>query len=254
MKERIFIQKAKEQVQLEEYVRKQFAQAKCGIIEVQYTPVVTRIIIHTTTPGLIIGSGGERIKETMELLKQKFKIENPQIDVQKINDPDLDPYIISQTIAAAIETGVNHKRLGNFYAQKIMEAGAIGCELVFAGKLSGQRSRVERFEEGYIKKCGDPAEKDVIKAFALANPKLGNIGITVKIMLTHPKDIRGQVAGALEERANHDAAEEKKRKQQRPRRKKPRRRQRRKQAKIQQQQRSKINQHVNRRKTRKNNI
>ncbi len=210
MKERIFIQKAKEQVQLEEFVRKQFRQAKCGIIEVQYTPVVTRIIIHTTTPGLIIGSGGERIKETMELLKQKFKLDNPQIDVQKITDPDLDPYIISQTIAAAIETGVNHKRLGNFYAQKIMEAGAIGCELVFAGKLSGQRSRVERFEEGYIKKCGDPAEKDVIKAFALANPKLGNIGITVKIMLTHSKDIRAQVAGTLEERANRDAAEEKK--------------------------------------------
>ena len=216
MKERIFIQKAKEHVQLEEFVRKQFWQAKCGLIEVQYTPVVTRIVIHTTTPGLVIGSGGERIKETMELLKEKFKLENPQIDVQKISDPDMDPYIISQTIAAAIETGVNYKRLGNYYVQKIMEAGAVGCELVFAGKLSGQRSRVERFAAGYIKKSGEPAEKDVIKAFALANPKLGNIGITVKIMTAHPEDVRVQVERALEEQQNKreqeakEKAEEKK--------------------------------------------
>jgi len=192
MKERIFVQKAKEHVQLEEFIRRQFTQAKCGMIEVQYTPVATRIIIHTTTPGLIIGSGGERIKETAELLKEKFKIENPQIDIQKISDPDLDPVIVAQTIAAAIETGVNYKRLGNFYLQKIMDAGAIGCEMVFAGKLSGQRSRVERFTDGYIKKCGNPAEKDVAKGFALANPKLGNIGITVKIMLIQPENLRAQ--------------------------------------------------------------
>ncbi|MBI4170931.1 MAG: 30S ribosomal protein S3 [Candidatus Aenigmarchaeota archaeon] len=199
MKERIFIRKAKEHVQLEEFIRKQFGQAKCGIIEVQYTPVVTRIIIHTTTPGLVIGSGGERIKETVDLLKEIFKIENPQIDVQKIANPDIDPYIIAQTIAAAIETGVNYKRLGNYYVEKIMAAGAVGCELVFAGKISGQRSRVERFTDGYIKKCGDPAEKDVIKAFALANPKLGNIGITVKIMLKHVEGLKGQLRGATGE-------------------------------------------------------
>jgi small subunit ribosomal protein S3 len=192
MKERIFVQKAKDNIQLEEFIRRQFAQSKCGIIEVQYTPVVTRIIVHTTTPGLIIGSGGERIKETVELLKSKFKIENPQIDVQKISDPDIDPYIVSQSIAAAIETGTNYKRLGNFYVQKIMEAGAVGCEIMISGKVSGQRSRRERFTAGYIKKCGYPSEKDVDKAFALANPKLGNIGVLVKIMLRRPESLLGR--------------------------------------------------------------
>ena len=183
MKERLFIAKSKEHVKLEEFVRKQFAQAKCGSIEVQYTPVVTRIILHTTTPGLIIGSGGERIKETVELIKKEFKIDNPQIDVQRIEDPDIDPIIIAQTLAASIESGVNFKKLGNFYLQRIMEAGAIGCEIVLSGKISGQRGRRERFVAGYLKKCGEPAKRDVLKGFAVANPKLGNIGITVKIML-----------------------------------------------------------------------
>lgn len=183
MKERLFIQKSKEQVRLEEFIRKQFAQAKCGDIEVQHTPLVTRIVLHTTTPGLIIGSGGERIKETVEMLRKDFGIENPQIDVQKIDNPDLDSNIVAQIIATSMESGVNFKKLGNYYVQRIMEAGAIGCEIILSGKISGQRGRRERFIAGYLKKCGEPSKRDVAVGFAVANPKLGNIGVTVKIML-----------------------------------------------------------------------
>jgi len=189
MKERLFISKAKEHLRLQEFIRRQFADAKCGLIEIQHTPVVVRIIIHTTTPGLVIGSGGERIKEIIEILKRDFGIENPQIDVQKIDNPDLDPNIIAQTIAASIEGGINVKRLGNYYVQRVMEAGATGCEIVFSGKFSGQRGKTERFVAGYLKKCGEPAERDVIKGFAVANPKLGNTGVTVKIMIGQPEVI-----------------------------------------------------------------
>ncbi len=187
MKERIFIQKAKEHVSLIEFLKKQFGQAKLADIEVQHTPVVTRIIVYTTTPGLVIGSGGERVQEVSSMLKKKFGIENPQIDVQKISNPDLNPSIVAQSIASSIESGVNHKKLGNFYLQKIMRAGAIGCEMVFSGKLAGERSRKERFAAGYLKKSGNTAETDVIKGFAIANPRLGNIGITVKIMTKYSR-------------------------------------------------------------------
>lgn len=185
MKERIFIQKARDQVSLEQFVRSRFKDARTGMIEIQYTPIVTRIIIHTVTPGLIVGSGGERIRQMVEELKKNFSIKNPQIDVQRIENQFLDPNVVAQNIAQQIERGTNFKRLGEFYVSKIMQSGATGCELVLAGKLSGQRSRTERFSAGYLKKCGDPARKDVMKGFALANPKLGNIGIKVKIMLKH---------------------------------------------------------------------
>lgn len=185
MKERIFITKAKDQVMLEEFIRGRFKEAKTGMIEIQYTPIVTRIIVHTVTPGLIVGSGGERIRMIVDELKKNFGIKNPQIDVQRIENQYLDPHIVSQNIAQMIERGTNFKRLGEFTVMRIMNAGAVGCELVFAGKFSGQRSRTERFSAGYLKKCGDPAQRDVLKGFALANPKLGNIGIKVKIMLHH---------------------------------------------------------------------
>src|SRR3989338_2825413 len=183
VKERTFVQKSMEHVALVEFLKKQFGQAKFGDIEVQHTPVVTRIIVYTTTPGLVIGSGGERVQEVSATLKKKFGIENPQIDVQKISNPDLNATIVAQSIASSIENGVNHKKLGNFYLQRIMNAGAIGCEIVFSGKLAGERARKERFTAGYLKKSGDTAQRNVVSGFALANPKLGNIGISVKIIV-----------------------------------------------------------------------
>lgn len=205
MKERIFIQKAKKHSQLEEFIHRQFRQAKIGDIEVQYTPVVTRIIIHTTTPGLVIGTSGELIKETVILIKEKFKIENPQIDVQKIATPDLNPSIVAQSIASAIEAKVSYKRLGKYNLQRVMNAGAVGCEIVLSGKLSGQRGRRERFVSGYLKKCGHTAEKDVIASFATATVKLGRIGVSVKIMVRQPETVLNLKAA---QEAAKQAAEE----------------------------------------------
>ncbi len=206
MKERIFIQKAKENVSMEEFIRGKFAAAKCGRIEVQHTPIVTRIVIYTTTPGMVIGAGGERIKETIDILKSQFKIENPQIDVQKIENPDIEPYIVAQALATSIENGVNYKKLGNVYLSRVMSAGAIGCEIILKGKLGGERSRKARFTNGYLKKCGEPAQNDVLYGFAIANPRLGNIGISVKIMLKHPESLKEISRNLAEMRAAAEAA------------------------------------------------
>lgn len=184
MKERIFIKKAKEQIRLEELLRKEFTDVKCGLIEIAYTPLGVRIVIHTTSPGLVIGHGGDKIREVGDKLKA-LGLENPQIDVQKISNPDMDSAIVAQSIAAAMSKGMNVKKIGNYYLERVMRAGAIGCEIVIKGKISGEKSRSERFISGYLKKCGEPAQRDVVKGFALATPRLGNIGVTVRIMVTH---------------------------------------------------------------------
>jgi small subunit ribosomal protein S3 len=185
MKEKIFIKRAKEQVRLEEYLRAEFKDAKIGDIEIGYTPLGVRIIIHTVSPGLVIGPGGEKIREIVAKLKADFGLENPQIDVQKISRPDLDPNIVAQSIAAALEKNVNMKKVGNFYVERIMRAGAVGCEIVAGGKLGGEKARKERFTAGYLKKCGEPAMRDVARGIATACPKLGDIGIKVMIMHQH---------------------------------------------------------------------
>jgi len=68
-----------------------------------------------------------------------------------------------------------------------MENGALGCEVVLSGKLTGARSRVQKFTDGYIKHAGEPSITMVEKGYAVAIKKLGTIGVQVKIILPETK-------------------------------------------------------------------
>ncbi len=63
-----------------------------------------------------------------------------------------------------------------------MDAGARGCLVVLSGKITGARHRVEKFQQGHIKFCGETALEFMDTGFSVAVKKLGTIGCTVKIM------------------------------------------------------------------------
>jgi small subunit ribosomal protein S3 len=63
-----------------------------------------------------------------------------------------------------------------------MNAGALGCEVVISGKLTGARSRVEKFVEGHVKHSGHPVQEVVDEGFAVAVKKLGTLGCKVRII------------------------------------------------------------------------
>lgn len=200
MKERLFVEDSKKYRVIEEFLLKEFSSAMCGGVDIQETPLGTRIIIYAMAPGIVIGSGGEKIRFVTEKLKNDFGLKNPQIDVQKIRNPDLNPSIIAQNIAAALERGMNYKKIGNLYLQRAMRAGARGCEIIIAGKLGGEKARKERFCAGFIEKSG--TREAVLKGTYVATPKLGNIGIKVYIMLKDAKELEKETEKAqVEEQA-----------------------------------------------------
>jgi small subunit ribosomal protein S3 len=71
--------------------------------------------------------------------------------------------------------------------RRVMDAGALGCEIVISGKLTGPRSRSEKFISGYIKHSGKPAIDLVDKGYSVAVKKLGVIGCQVRII---PPEVR----------------------------------------------------------------
>jgi len=73
--------------------------------------------------------------------------------------------------------------------QRVMDAGAKGVAIRVSGKLSGEMSRTEKFNDGYLKYSGEPAETMVDKAYAVANVKAGIIGIQVRVMKETPKEL-----------------------------------------------------------------
>ncbi|MBO5599577.1 MAG: 30S ribosomal protein S3 [Candidatus Methanomethylophilus sp.] len=180
--ERKFVAENVRRVLLKEYLMKEVSRAGFGGLEVQRTPLGTRVLLTTERPGLVIGRRGQTIKNLTTVIEERFGFENPQIEVQEVKDVSLNAQIMAEKLAFSLERGWHFRRAGHATLRRVMDAGARGCYIILAGKLSGQRHRTEKFKEGSIKYCGDPKIQFVEHGFAVATLKMGVIGVTVEIM------------------------------------------------------------------------
>jgi small subunit ribosomal protein S3 len=169
-------------VLLKEYIQKETEKAGFGGLDIQRTPMGTRITLVAERPGMIIGQRGASIKDLTDVVENRFKFDNPQIEVQEDSNPNLNPHIMAQKLASAIERGWHFRRAGHSTVRRIMESGARGCQVIISGKLTGERHRTEKFREGHIKYCGEPKMTFMKMGFAVAKKKPGIIGIKVQIM------------------------------------------------------------------------
>ena len=92
--ERKFIKEGITNRDVEEFLSNEFAKGGYSHCEIQRTPLSIRLTVYAHKPGLIIGRGGKNIDVITQSLKEKFGFENPQLDVQEVSNPDLDPFIV----------------------------------------------------------------------------------------------------------------------------------------------------------------
>ncbi|SFC58552.1 SSU ribosomal protein S3P [Halobiforma haloterrestris] len=180
--EQQFIENGLQRSQIDEFFQEELGRAGYGGMDVAKTPMGTQIVLKAEKPGMVIGKGGENIRKVTTALEEKFDLEDPQVDVQEVDEPDLNARIVADRLANALERGWYFRKAGHTTIDRIMEAGALGAEIVLSGKVTGARSRVEKFNRGYIKHNGQPAEEIVDEGQATAVMKLGTIGVTVKII------------------------------------------------------------------------
>jgi small subunit ribosomal protein S3 len=177
-----FIEEGLQRSQIDEFFAEELARAGYGGMDVAHTPMGTQIVLKAEKPGMVIGKGGKNIRKITTELEERFDLEDPQIDVQEVDEPDLNAQIVADRLANALERGWYFRKAGHTTIDRIMDAGALGAEIVLAGKVTGARSRVEKFNRGYIKHNGEPAEEIVDSGKAVAVMKLGTIGVNVKII------------------------------------------------------------------------
>lgn len=185
--ERKFITENIRRLLLKEYLLKETKRAGFGGADIQRTPMGTRITLMTERPGLVIGRKGENIRTITETIEKDFKYDNPQIEVEDVKNPNLNPLIMAEKLASALERGWHFRRAGHSTVQRIMDAGAKGCRVIISGKLTGERHRTEKFVAGTIKFCGDSYLKFMRRGFAQAKLKPGVMGVTVEIMVPEAK-------------------------------------------------------------------
>lgn len=180
--ERKFVKNGLDKAQMAEYFSKQLERAGYGGMSINRTPMGTQVTIFAEKPGMIIGKGGKTIHRLTHDLETMFRVDNPQIDVQEVKIPELNAQMMASRLAAAIERGLYFRKAGHNMLRRIMEAGALGCEIDIAGKLTGPRKRTEKFVAGNMLHAGNPAMELVDKGFAIAIKKLGIIGCRVRIV------------------------------------------------------------------------
>jgi predicted RNA-binding protein YlqC (UPF0109 family) len=98
-----FIKQAIKEIEIEKFIRDNFPMGDYSKIEMQRTPMGIKILIHTNKPGRIIGRSGRNINEMTDAIRGRFGLENPQLDVKIIRNPDLDARIVAKQIASSRE-------------------------------------------------------------------------------------------------------------------------------------------------------
>ncbi|PWR71021.1 30S ribosomal protein S3 [Methanospirillum lacunae] len=180
--ERKFVADGVRKVRVEKHLSRELKRAGYGGMDLIRTPLGTQVTIFAEKPGIVIGKGGKVVRSLTQDLATVYGVESPQIEVQQVDNPNLNAQIMAERLASALERGWYFRKAGSSTIRRIMESGALGCEVVISGKLTGARGRVQKFTEGYIKHSGDPVNTIVEKGFAVAIKKLGVIGVQVRII------------------------------------------------------------------------
>ena len=182
MIEKDFVTEGLKRTRIDEYLEDELERAGYGGMEIQITPLGTMVVVYAERPGMVIGRGGKTVRNITANLKANYGLENPQVEVKEVDVPELNPKIMAHKIAAMLQRGMHFRRVAYTALRRIMGAGAQGVEVTISGKIRGARSATAKFNDGYLKKCGEPSTRFVRKGFATVQLKPGVLGIYVRIM------------------------------------------------------------------------
>ena len=114
---------------LKDYLREAIKEAGFSEVDIQKTPTGTRVGLHVTRPGIVIGRKGSGIRDLTAVLEKDFGLKNPQISVIEIVKPELEPSVMCNRMSQHLARGTAFRRAVMWTMQTIMEAGAMGVQI-----------------------------------------------------------------------------------------------------------------------------
>uniref|UniRef100_UPI00404B4A86 30S ribosomal protein S3 n=1 Tax=Flavobacterium sp. TaxID=239 RepID=UPI00404B4A86 len=138
------------------------------------------VTITTARPGIIIGKGGQEVDKLKEELK-KVTDKEIQINIFEIKRPELDAFLVANSIARQIENRISYRRAIKMAISAAMRMNSEGIKVLISGRLNGaEMARSEGFKDGRIPLSTFRADIDY--ALAEAHTTYGRMGIKVWIM------------------------------------------------------------------------
>jgi len=166
---------------LNDFLREEIKEAGFHKVEISKTPSGTKITLHVTRPGIVIGRKGTGIRQLTEKVESDFGFKNPQISVEEVPTAELSPSVMCNRLATHIERGTAFRRATMWTMNNIMEAGAMGVQITISGKLRGDRSAFEKHVQGVLPRAGEYAKNIVTQDIVHVKTPMGLIGIRIRI-------------------------------------------------------------------------
>ena len=162
-----------------EFLRKKLSHASVSRIEIQRPAKNARIVIHTARPGIVIGKKGEDINALKAEVSKMMGVP-VHIGVEEIRKPELDAYLVAESIAGQLERRIMFRRAMKRAVTNTMRLGAEGIKVKVGGRLNGAEiARSEWYREGRVPL--HTLRADIDYGFAEAKTTYGIIGVKVWI-------------------------------------------------------------------------
>jgi len=187
-----YIEFLREDLRIRGIIRLRLQKAGVSKIEIERFPKQVIVTLHTAKPGIVIGRRGASVNELRKELED-FTGKKVRIEVREIKRPELDAYLVAESMVEQLERRISHKRAMKQSISRSMRAGAKGVRIMCGGRLSGsEMARREWQREGRVPLQTLRADIDYAHAEALTT--FGRIGVKVWIY-------KGEILPATEEEA-----------------------------------------------------
>ncbi len=177
--ERNFASKLEEDLMLRRYIERRLQNAGVARVEIERTPKLITISIHTARPGIVIGRKGSEVDKLKAELAQ-ITGKDVQLNVFEIKRPEVESALVAESIAHQLRGRVSFRRAMKKSIQAAMRMGAEGIKVMCSGRLGGaEMSRKETYKEGRIPL--HTLRADIDYAQDVAKTTYGTIGVKVWI-------------------------------------------------------------------------
>jgi small subunit ribosomal protein S3 len=168
-----------EDLLLRRELKRRFKNGGVDKVITERDPGRVKIIIFTSRPGIIIGSGGTNIERVRRDL-QKLVKSQVLINIQSVDRPDLSAALNAQAIARQLEERKRFRRVIKQTASRIMKNKALGVKIMLKGRLDGsEMARQETYREGRVPL--HTLRADIDYSYEVAQTTYGVIGVKVWI-------------------------------------------------------------------------
>lgn len=154
-------------------------RASISKVDIERSPNLVNITIHTGKAGVVIGRGGAGVTE-LKVEVSKIIPGTVRLNIEEVKKAELSAKIVAENIAYQLERRINFRRAVKSTAAATMRAGAKGIRVEVAGRLNGSdMSRREKEIEGSVPL--HTLRADIDYALAVAHTPAGSIGVKVWI-------------------------------------------------------------------------